>query len=262
MPATGAPDAGAPNDAGAPAAGGGGDSGSAAAGPDGSVAAGSGETGTTPSEPSDTGVGPVEDLSLAPHPNRLRAHTWVLLHMRAAESALPIAEYEVRVATEPITDETSFLRMGREAKDATDSSEGATRLMLPVDVPAGEPIDAAIGDLIASTHYWVGVRATDEANRHGPIRVAEITTSTRQFATVSPCFVATVAYGSPLAQQVSVLRRLRDRYLMPQALGRPLVAAYYRIGGKLAAWIAPHSSLRAAARALLAPLVALARHLR
>jgi hypothetical protein len=210
-----------------------------------------------PIDPSDT-VGPVLDLSLLTHPNRLRAHTWVLLRLRAVRSSVPLHAYEVRVATEPIVDEGSFIRAGRQAKNATDDAEGATLLSLPTDVPMGALIEAAIGDLVSDTHYYVGVRATDELNRHGPISVAEITTSQRRFATVSPCFVATAAYGSPLAVQVGVLRHLRDRYLLPSALGRVWVAGYYALGAPLASWIAAHAIARAAARVVLWPLVGFA----
>jgi hypothetical protein len=105
------------------------------------------------------------------------------------------------------------------------------------------------------------VRATDEANQHGPIAVAEITTAARTFATVSPCFVASVVYGSPLANEVSVLRRLRDRYLLPQAPGRAAVSAYYALGARAADWIRPRPQLRGALRLLLAPLLRLGRAL-
>ncbi|HEY2732692.1 MAG TPA: CFI-box-CTERM domain-containing protein, partial [Polyangiales bacterium] len=206
-------------------------------------------------------IGPIQDLTLSVDPNRLRSHTWVVMRFEAAQSSLPLHAYEVRVATTPITDETSFITEGRQAKNATDSAEGATLLSLPTDVPAGQPIEATIGDLNALTHYYVGVRATDELNQHGPISVAEITTTARRFATVSPCFIATAAYGSALADQVVLLRRVRDRYLMPQSIGRAWVAGYYAWGGEFARWIAPHDRLRAAVRIGLSPLVALARRL-
>jgi hypothetical protein len=209
----------------------------------------------------DDGVGPIQDLSLHAHPNRLRAHTWVVMRFRAVQSVLPLHAYEVRVSSEPIVDEASFIAQGRQAKNATDSAEGATLLTIPTDVPAGEFIEATIGDLVALTHYYVGVRATDEFNHHGPISVAEFTTPQRQFATVTPCFVATAAYGSPLAAQVGVLRRLRDRYLMPQSVGRAWVDAYYTVGAQFAGLIAPHPIARAALRGLLSPLIALAHRL-
>jgi hypothetical protein len=205
--------------------------------------------------------GKIDGLTLSLHENPLRAHTWVKLHMLAASSALPLHAYEVRVATEPIVDEQSFLRNGRQAKTATDAKEGPSYLQLPTDVAAGESIDTNIGDLSEDTHYYIGVRAKDVNNRAGPLAFAEITTPRRTFATVTPCFIASVAYGSPLAQEVGSLRRLRDRYLLSNALGRGWVTAYYEVGGAAAGWLAPHPSLRRALRAVLSPLVALAQRL-
>jgi hypothetical protein len=206
--------------------------------------------------------GAVGELSLSRFEDPLRAHKWMHLRMRAADSALPLHAYEVRVATEPIRDEQTFIRVGRQAKNATDAKEGPSSLQLPTDVPAGEWIDATIGDLTEQKHYFVGVRARDVDNRAGPLAIAEYDTPAREFATVSPCFVATVAYGSPLASEVAVLRRLRDRYLLPHALGRGLVAGYYRVGPELARWVAPHPNVRSVLRALLAPVVAVAQRLR
>jgi len=232
-------------------------------------AAMSGEAGqeAEPDAPTDTpetapvAPGPVSGLELKLHPDELHSHAWVLLRMRAVRSELPLHMYEVRVATEPIRDETSFIRNGRQAKNATDAAEGATSLRLPTDAREGSWIEATIGDLSPETHYYVGVRAVDEANQKGPIAVAEIATPKRTFATVTPCFVASVAYGSPLADEVSVLRRLRDRYLLPHPLGRAAVTAYYRAGARAAEWVRPHPQLREGLRLLLTPLVGLARAL-
>jgi hypothetical protein len=88
--------------------------------------------------------------------------------------------------------------------------------------------------------------------------VAEITTPGRVFATVTPCFVATAAWGTPLAHQVSALRRLRDRHLLTNGLGRALVRGYYRYGSAPAELIEEHAGLRAAVRWALGPLVGLA----
>ncbi|MET0384407.1 MAG: CFI-box-CTERM domain-containing protein [Polyangiales bacterium] len=218
---------------------------------------------TPDDEPAPTAspVGEIAELSLRHDPDRLRSHTWVRVKLRAARSELPLHAYEVRVATEAITDAATFIRNGRQAKDATDEAEGATLLSLPTDVPAGDWIEASIGDLAAGTHYYVGVRATDQRNRHGALSVAEITTDVREFATVTPCFIASVAYGSPLADDVGVLRRLRDRYLSPQGLGQLVIAGYYRVGARAAAWLAPHPRLRALTRELLTPIVSAARRL-
>lgn len=203
--------------------------------------------------------GPVFGLALRTHSDVLRSHTWVSMRFEAARSERPLHAYEVRVASVPIVDEGSFIRNGRPAKSATDDREGATALMLPTDLPEGTPIEAAIGDLAAQTHYYVGVRAVDDLNRAGPIRVAEITTTEQTYATVTPCFVATAAYGSPLAGEVGALRRLRDRHLLAIAPGRALVAAYDLAGPPAARFIERTSSLRALVRVLLQPWVALAK---
>ena len=73
--------------------------------------------------------------------------------------------------------------------------------------------------------------------------------------------MATAAYGSPLADEVGVLRRFRDRFLMTNEIGRALVAGYYTVGPTFADAIREDEDRRAAARTMLTPLVALARWL-
>jgi hypothetical protein len=205
----------------------------------------------------DTPPSAVSGLALAPYPDRLEAHQWAELDFRAARDDRAVFRYDVRVSTDPIVDEASFMR-GQPAKSATTAAEA---LDVPNDVAAGDAIKVDIGGLIGETHYYVAVRAVDACAEAGPISVAEITTPKREFATVSPCFVATAAYGTPLASEIGALRRLRDRQLATNAPGRAFVALYNQHGPKLAAVIRGDDTLRAATRALLAPLVALARRL-
>ena len=72
------------------------------------------------------------------------------------------------------------------------------------------------------------------------------------------CFIATAAYGSPLAAEVVLLSRYRDEVLLSSKLGRLFVRAYYRASPPLAAFIARVAFLRIATRELfVAPLVKL-----
>jgi hypothetical protein len=201
-------------------------------------------------------IGAVQDLQLGLHPDPLHSHDWATMQFRAPRSEHPLFTYEVRTATTPITDEVSFIRDARPARTATDDPEGATALSPPADAPTGALIATTLGDLLPETHYYVAVRATNDLNEHGPLAVAEVTTTQRSFATVSPCFIATAAYGTPLAGEIGVLRHLRDRYLATNAPGRWLIAAYYRIGPHVAGVIERHERLRAYTRSLLSLLVA------
>lgn len=69
------------------------------------------------------------------------------------------------------------------------------------------------------------------------------------------CFVATVAYGSYLAEEVQVLRRFRDDCLMTNMAGRTFVRYYYEFSPSVADYISGHATLKATIRCMLAPVV-------
>ncbi|MBX3268660.1 MAG: hypothetical protein KF729_00270 [Sandaracinaceae bacterium] len=200
---------------------------------------------------------PVADLRVWPHEEQSRSHQWARFSFRVPELARGLTRYEVRVGTHPIVDEASFERALPAREAAIDSIE----LRVPTDAAPGALVELALGGLTPQQHYWIGVRAVDGCNVRSPIAVGEVETTPIHFTTVSPCFVATAAYGSPLAAEIGALRRLRDRHLASNAPGRALVGAYYAVGPHLARAIARDESLRGTARAALAPLVALARWL-
>lgn len=65
------------------------------------------------------------------------------------------------------------------------------------------------------------------------------------------CFIATAAYGSPLAAEVVVLSQFRDEVLKCSLLGRCMICFYYAISPPIASAIKRRESLRAVIRALL-----------
>ena len=196
-------------------------------------------------------------VSAFAHPDVSDSHHWAHLRLRAPSSARRLAQFEVRVGTEPIVDEVSFLR----ALPAVQASVERVELLVRTAGSEGEVLDLDFGGLMAETRYFVGVRAFDECHAPGPIGVASVTTTPIHFTTVSPCFVATAAYGSPLEPRVGALRRLRDRHLRNQAVGRVLVRAYEAVGPFVADAIRDEETSRAIARFALGPAVMLAERL-
>ena len=69
------------------------------------------------------------------------------------------------------------------------------------------------------------------------------------------CFIATAAFGSPMAGQVEILRQFRDRYLLTNKPGQNFVAWYYRNGPAAANYIKGKPLTKAAIRLALYPLI-------
>ncbi len=72
------------------------------------------------------------------------------------------------------------------------------------------------------------------------------------------CFVTTAAYGDADHPVVEVLRRFRDRFLLPTAAGQVLVRIYYDAGPSLAAAIEGHPAACLAVRLLVTPVAGFA----
>jgi PKD repeat protein len=75
----------------------------------------------------------------------------------------------------------------------------------------------------------------------------------------SYCFIATAAYGTPMADEVVALRCFRDDYLIKTAAGRGFVDGYYRYSPPIARFISDKPALRKIVRAMLKPLVRFAK---
>lgn len=69
------------------------------------------------------------------------------------------------------------------------------------------------------------------------------------------CFIATAAYGTPLAEEINVLRRFRDSYLVRRDWGQKLIQTYYTVSPPIAEIIGKSESLRKLVRVMLKPII-------
>lgn len=68
------------------------------------------------------------------------------------------------------------------------------------------------------------------------------------------CFIATAAYGSSLDQHLPTFRKFRNRFLLPNPIGRELNNFYYKWGPYPARFIQENPTFQPLARSLLWPL--------
>ena len=88
----------------------------------------------------------------------------------------------------------------------------------------------------------------------GEIDIAD-NTFVNGWVSVAGCFIATAAYGTPMAPQIQVLRDFRDQYLLTNPVGEALVELYYKVSPPMAEFITEHPSLKPLVRAGLMPAV-------
>jgi len=71
----------------------------------------------------------------------------------------------------------------------------------------------------------------------------------------SGCFIATAAYGTPLAHELDVLRSFRDQRMLKSKTGKVLVSAYYVASPPIASIISERQTLRKTVRSCIDPIV-------
>lgn len=69
------------------------------------------------------------------------------------------------------------------------------------------------------------------------------------------CFIATAAYGSYAAPCVQILRKVRDKFLLTNTIGKGFVNLYYKYSPPLADFIADHDRVKTCVRISLLPIV-------
>lgn len=181
------------------------------------------------------------------------SHEWGTIRFTVPQSMRGISKYELRLSRQEIVDDASFAA-GVEAKRNQVESEALT---IPTDAAPGETVEVHFGQLVPSADYFVGLRAYDSCESNNTTAVASFSTTEVNYTTVEPCFIATAAFGSPLASEIGVLRRFRDRHLMNNAVGRAFVDFYYTHGPAWADAIRQDEESRATVRALLSPVVSI-----
>jgi len=77
------------------------------------------------------------------------------------------------------------------------------------------------------------------------------------FGGAGGCFIATAVYGTPMAEEIQILREFRDEYLLPDPVGKALVDFYYKASPPIAEFISEHPRLKPIVRAGLLPAVAM-----
>jgi hypothetical protein len=77
----------------------------------------------------------------------------------------------------------------------------------------------------------------------------------------SKCFIATLCFGTSLAEEVRILCDFRDKFLLTNPLGRMFVSLYYQYAPKMADFIREKEGLKKLGRACLRPIVWIASQL-
>ena len=209
-----------------------------------------------------TASSPTKDVDItiqASGPGGVDTYSWTVVVNALAPVVDPIADVEI--ANGQAYSATPTLTQG----------SGATTwaLSAPASPPGDMAVNAATGELTwttdnADSPVSVRVRAS------GPGGSDTVSWIITVLAAAAPraggggdggdlCFIATAAYGTPMASEIDALRGVRDTYMLKTAVGSAFVDSYYRFSPPVANFISQYPVLRLAVRVLLAPIVLLSK---
>ena len=116
---------------------------------------------------------------------------------------------------------------------------------------------ACTGTLAYDTPYYWRITAIKDGVPMSQAIATFRTVAEEDTPFLIPCFIATAAYGTPMAEEIQILRGFRDGYLLTNFPGRAFVDLYYNVSPPIAQFIDEQPSLKPMVRTALVPAVAM-----
>lgn len=111
-----------------------------------------------------------------------------------------------------------------------------------------------LGDKVAAKPYIEKAAKLDPKN-------TTIQNNLKSLEDSNGCFIATAAFGTPMAYEVDELRLFRDVILSRYIAGRVFIKTYYKLSPPVAKFISKRPFLKRVVRALLKPVILWARQI-
>jgi hypothetical protein len=178
---------------------------------------------------------PVTDINLV----QAQATSAVIEFRHTGDDGKPVGSYDIRVRQGNVSSEENFI-------------EGVPVTRVDPQMP-GTMANVELSELKPLTDYVIGVRALGRCGTQSTLVQKQFSTTDLEFKQLTGCFVATAAYGSPLAPAVGSLRAVRNRARDGSALAAAVVDLYERSSPPVASLLRQSEGARAVIRRLLAP---------